>query len=213
MLIDPNSIKTILSGFPIRGILHIGAHECEEMSFYVEELKVNPLDIYWVEAIPLKVEQARQRQIPNVLQAVITNQDDEQVVFHVSNNIQSSSVLELGTHLQEHPHVFYVEDFSCQSSTIDSFLKKNQIDPTKLNFWNLDIQGCELLALQGGQESLRHVDVLYLEVNQKELYRKCALINDLDEFLEKFHFQRVLTKMTEHGWGDAIYLKQKSSSS
>lgn len=209
MLIDPSSVKTILSGIPIRGILHIGAHECEELPFYVNELGVNPLDIYWIEAIPFKVEEARHKQIPNVHQAIITDQDDQQVSFHISNNIQSSSILELGTHLQEHPHVYYINDFQCKSTTIDSFLEKNKIDPTTLNFWNLDIQGCELLALQGGQKNLDYVDVLYLEVNQKELYLKCGLMKELDAFLEKYNFQRTLTKMTEHGWGDAIYIKQK----
>lgn len=209
MLIDPYTIKTILSGIPIKGILHIGAHECEELSFYVNELNITPSSIYWIEAIPFKVEEARQKNIPNVHQAIITDQDDQLVVFHISNNIQSSSILELGTHQTEHPHVYYISDFKCKSSTIDSFIENNHIDPTLLNFWNLDIQGCELLALKGGQKNLCHVDVLYLEVNRDELYLTCARMEELDEFLATYNFQRIITKMTEHGWGDAIYIKQK----
>jgi hypothetical protein len=47
---------------------------------------------------------------------------------------------------------------------------------------------------------------MYLEVNEKELYHHCALINQIDDFLSRYNFKRVLTKMTEHGWGDALYV-------
>jgi hypothetical protein len=47
---------------------------------------------------------------------------------------------------------------------------------------------------------------MYLEVNEKELYKDCGLINDVDNFLSQYNFKRVLTKMTTHGWGDALYI-------
>ena len=60
---------------------------------YIEILLKNK-DIIWIDAIPSKVTQARNRRIPNVYNAVITDKDDEEIIFNVSNNIQSSSVLE-----------------------------------------------------------------------------------------------------------------------
>jgi FkbM family methyltransferase len=208
MLIDPDTVRRLLDGIPIHGVLHIGAHDCEEMSFYNNYLGVSPDDIYWIEAIPSKVEECKRKSVPNVFQAIMTDQDDQTITFHISNNIQSSSILEFNTHAREHPHIHYVEHFVSTSITIDSFLEKNRIDPTQLNFWNLDIQGCELLALRGGCGSIRHVDVMYLEVNEEELYRQCALVHEIDAFLDNHDFKRVLTKMTPHGWGDAVYVRR-----
>lgn len=207
MLFDPQIVKKILNGINIKGVLHIGAHDCEELPFYRDYLNVLPDNIYWVDAIPFKVEECKRKNIPNVYQAIITDADNKQVSFNISNNIQSSSIFEFNTHAKEHPSVHYVNKFVSTSTTIDSFFKQHGIDPTRINFWNLDIQGCELLALKGGCESIKYADVLYLEVNEQELYKDCGLIQDLDEFLAFHNFQRILTKMTPHGWGDAIYMK------
>jgi hypothetical protein len=91
--------------------------------------------------------------------------------------------------------------------TVDTFLQRNNLDPSKYNVWNIDIQGADLLALKGGVNALKHVNVLYLEVNEKELYEGCPNVKDIDDFVSKYGFTRVLTEMTIHGWGDAIYVK------
>jgi hypothetical protein len=75
------------------------------------------------------------------------------------------------------------------------------------NFWNFDIQGAELLALKGATDWLPYADALYLEVNEKELYKKCGLIGDIDAFLKPYHFKRVITDITPYGWGDALYVR------
>jgi len=142
-----------------------------------------------------------------VYKAVITDKDDVEVIFNISNNVQSSSVLEFGTHSNEHPEVVYVERVCERSTTIDTFFLRNGLDASKCNFWNFDIQGAELMALMGSVKSLPHVKALYLEVNEKELYKDCGLIGDIDTFLMQYNFSRVLTTMTPHGWGDALYLR------
>ncbi len=209
MLIDKAKIFTELQkrSIQIKGALHLGAHECEELSFY-NELGLADDQIVWVDAIPYKVGQAIARGIPNVFNAIITDKDDEEVVFNVSNNIQSSSVLELKTHAIEHPEVKYVVKFASMSVTIDTFCERIHVDATKLNFWNFDIQGAELMALKGGTNAIRFVDAIYLEVNQAELYSGCGLIGEIDDFLRVHGFERVFTEMTKHGWGDALYLRK-----
>jgi FkbM family methyltransferase len=207
MLITFEEINKILllKNIHITGSLHIGAHECEEINFY-NQLGLKNKDIIWIDAIPSKVNEAINRGIPNVYNAVITDKDDEDVVFNISNNVQSSSVLEFGTHLQEHPWVLYVDKIEQKSITIDTFFERKNIDASKYDFWNFDIQGAELMALKGAIKSIKHAKALYLEVNEKELYKKCGLINEIDTFLSEYNFKRVLTKMTVHGWGDALYI-------
>lgn len=96
MLISFDEINNILllNNIKIYGILHIGAHNCEELSFY-NELGVKDTDIIWVDAITKKVYEANKKSIPNVYNALITDKDDEDVMFNVANNFQSSSVLEI----------------------------------------------------------------------------------------------------------------------
>jgi FkbM family methyltransferase len=211
MLISFEEINNILvsKNIIVNGSFHIGAHECEEIEFY-NKLCIKNENIIWIDAIPSKVVEARNRGIPNVYNAVITDKDDQDIDFNISNNVQSSSVLEFGTHAQEHPWVTYVDKVQLKSTTVDTFFERNNIDASKYDFWNFDIQGAELMALQGAIKSIKYAKAIYLEVNEKELYKNCGLINEIDTFLSKYNFNRVLTNMTEHGWGDALYILDNS---
>ena len=207
MLISFDDIYNILliNNIKITGAFHIGAHECEELTFYNNLLLKNE-DIVWIEAIDSKVIKAKSRGIPNIYNSIITDKDDEEITFNVSNNIESSSVLEFGTHSQEHPWVVYVDKIYHKSITIDTFFERNNIDASKYNFWNFDIQGAELMALKGATKSIQYAKAIYLEVNEKELYKNCGLITEIDSFLFKYNFKRILTNITQHGWGDALYI-------
>jgi FkbM family methyltransferase len=209
MLISFEEINAILlrNNIRITGVLHIGAHDCEELYFY-NRLGVPNENVVWIDAIPSKVDQCKRRGIPNVYNAIVTDKDDEPVVFNVSNNVQSSSIFEFGTHAKEHPQVVYVHKIEGKSITVDTFFERNNIQPSNCNFWNFDIQGAELLALKGAMSAIRYADALYLEVNQDELYKGCGLIGEVDTFLSQYNFHRVLTNMTQHGWGDALFIKR-----
>jgi hypothetical protein len=210
MLIKISDIKDVLSknDIKINGVFHIGANNCEEMSAY-NELSIQKENVIWIDAIPEKVIECTEKGMPNVYNAIITDKDFEDVVFNISNNSLSSSVLEFGTHLIEHPHVHYVEKRNGKTITIDTFFKIINIDASNYDFWNFDIQGAELLALKGGTKSIPHAKAIYLEVNEKELYKNCGLIEEIDAFLAEYNFERVLTEMTPHGWGDALYIKTR----
>jgi hypothetical protein len=100
----------------------------------------------------------------------------------------------------------YIDKINLKSITIDTFFERNNIDASKYNFWNFDIQGAELMTLKGATQSIKYAKAIYLEVNEKELYKNCGLITEIDTFLLQYNFKRVLTNMTEHGWGDALYI-------
>lgn len=215
MLIDDPIVKNTLAAYAISGVLHVGAHDCEELPFYTGALGLSPSSLIWIDAIEAKVLQAQNRGIPNVYQAVLYNQDDATVTFHLSqhawdnpNNFQSSSILEFGTHATEHPHVTFRGDIELRTTTLDTFVRAKKINIAQFNMWNLDVQGAELLVLQRGINSLKNAVALYIEVNKKELYKGCVLLPELDEFLRSNGFTRAITTMTEYGWGDAIYLRE-----
>ena len=207
MLIPNEKFLSVLlkNKITINGIFHIGAHDCEELSFYTEIC--NPESIIWVDALEFKVNEQKAKGVNNIYCATISDKDDDIVNFNVSNNYASSSILPFGTHTTEHPHVHYIGYFPTKTVTVDTFFQKNNLDPTKCNLWNIDIQGAEMLALKGGTNAVKYANVLYLEVNEKELYKGCPNINEIDNYVSQFGFRRVLTEITIHGWGDAVYIK------
>ena len=209
-VIEFEKIKSILTenNITVQGILHVGAHECEELHAYQQYLNVSENDIVWIDAIREKVRHAKKRNIPNVYQAVISDEDGKSVNFNITNNFQSSSILELGTHKQEHPNVKVTMTVTRITTTLESFFKNNKLDASNFNMWCFDIQGAELLALKGGKNLLCNVDALYLEVNEKELYVGCALVGEIDDFLKSYGFERVYSVITKYGWGDALYIRK-----
>lgn len=189
----------------LKGVLHVGAHECEEMGYYENYLPRTK--ILWVEALEDKVLLNRQRHHGVLIEQCVVSDRIEKVTFHRSNNDQSSSILELGTHKIHHPSIHYVSNYEVETVRLDSILPKySDID---FNFLNLDIQGAELKALKGMESYLDKVDFIYTEVNDSYVYEGCCLIGELDEYLGKFGFVGVETKMTEAGWGDRAYARLK----
>jgi hypothetical protein len=139
---------------------------------------------------------------------VLVGDENKEAVLHESNNgSQSSSILELGTHKVAHPEVHYVADIPCKMHRMDDLFRDFEAI-NDCDFLNMDIQGAELKALRGMGELLHQFKWAYLEVNQAELYKGCALVDEIDTYLLGFGFKRVETKWCGNtGWGDALYIK------
>jgi len=190
-----------------KNILHIGAHNCEERQDYKKE-SFDDDKVIWIEGNENIIKNIKLTQPEiNIYEALISDQDDKEVSFIITNNGQSSSILELDEHLKEHPWVYEINRYKKNTITVDTFLKNNHIDSEKIDFINIDIQGAELLALKGMKNLLKYCNYLYLEVNVKHLYKDCALINEIDDYLKEYGFKRSETSITPHGWGDALYVK------
>ena len=187
-----------------KGILHVGAHECEELNDYEKYISRNK--ILWIEALPWKVEQCKAHFSNLNIENAIVSDNVEKVVFKVANNGQSSSMLDFGLHSTYHPHVYYVHAFESETKLLKDILPKYNIE---YNFLNFDIQGAELKALRGMEDFLPKVDYLYTEVNSEQVYKDCALVTQLDDYLNQFGLIRVETKWTDYKWGDAFYMRNK----
>jgi len=209
MLIPFSECVQLLSSFGVgvNRILHIGAHECEELEAYMHN-GVNPSNVIWVDALQEKVDLMKSRGIENVYCAALDSKEAD-ATFNVTNNGQSSSLLELGTHRVNHPQVHVTSTRAVRTQTLKQFVESNSLDKNihMYNFWNLDIQGKELDVLMGGQEYLKHVGAIYTEVNTESVYKDCGLLIELDGFLRTHGFTRIRIAMTEAGWGDALYVK------
>lgn len=206
MLMD---LRELIDEFHLRikGVIHIGAHEAEEYDVYIEN-GISPENQCWIEALPDKVRSIRER-FPDlcVINAVLSNVKDASVIFHVTNNFQSSSILPLKDHLIEHPHIHVVDTITMKTDTLSHVFEEYGLERTRYNFMNIDVQGAELLVLQGMDDLINGIDYIYTEVNERELYEGCVLLDTLDAFLHSKGFSRVKMIMLHHGWGDALYIR------
>ena len=191
----------------INGILHIGAHLCEELKMYKKQ-GINEDKIIWIEANPKLVKHNKKHNNKLIIKNFICcDKDEGYTKLNISNNGQSSSILELGTHKINHPGVKYVGSVEVKNNRIDTMYKEDNIPENFANFLNIDIQGSELLALKGMGNLLNNFDYALLEVNKEYVYENCAIINEIDAYMSKFNFIRVETKWTRNKWGDAFYIK------
>jgi FkbM family methyltransferase len=204
MLIDLDYLA-IKYNLQLKGIMHIGAHLCEEIVKYDRYLPRQ--HVVWVEANTEKVASSKLKYPDILIETAVVSDVREKVIFHVANNGESSSFLEFGTHASYYPHIQYIQHFEAMTVPITDILCKYPDIP--FNFINLDIQGAELKALKGFGEYLANVDYIYTEVNEEEVYGGGALIGEIDDYLSKWEFVRVFTSMVPQKWGDAFFVKKK----
>lgn len=207
MLIDLPTLVRILATHKIsvKGVLHIGAHECEERPFYNSLLRVADENILWVDANVKKVEEMKARGIH--VECAVLDETERDVEFNITNNSQASSLLTLNHEKGFYTDIHIVEKRTCKTEKLSTFMKRVGKKGEDYNFWNLDIQGSELSVLRGSQELLVNCDAIYTEVNKESVYKECGLITELDDLLKRYGFTRVETIWTSAQWGDALYLK------
>jgi hypothetical protein len=211
MLIDGHIINDFLKRYniTIKGVLHIGAHECEERGFYNNILKIRDDKIIWVDGNHKKVDKMKHQGISNIYSAVL-DETERDIEFNITDNSQASSILTLNHEKGFYNNINIIEKAECKTEILSNFFRRIDRHPDNYNFWNLDIQGSELFVMRGSQELLHNCDVIYTEVNQEHVYKNCGLVSEIDELLGKFGFIRVHTIWTDMKWGDALYLKKKN---
>jgi len=192
-----------------RGVLHLGANTGQEAEIY-EKLGIQR--VIWVEAL----EDVHARLVENVakypghtaLCACLSDKDGDNVVFNRANNeSQSSSFLELGTHAKEYPGTVYTERIGMRTVRADTLLKYHDLRVGPGWFLNVDLQGAELLALKGLGDLLWCFSYAYIEVNIRELYKGCPMVEEIDAYLEPFLLVGRELKLMPQGWGDKLYTR------
>ena len=195
------------------GVLHVGANIGEEAPVY-DELGIK--QVAWIEANPNLIPKLKEtcKTFHHRYFNIAAGEKNKMTTLHISNNAgQSSSILDLGTHKIAHPEVHYVEDIEVPMYRLEDFFRElafvEDFPIEGADFLNMDLQGYELQALKGMGDLLSQFKWAYLEVNKAELYKGCALIEDIDMYLLGFGFKRVETSWAGNtNWGDALYIKK-----
>lgn len=208
-MILAEQIKPFLKN--LLGAIHVGANVGEERDWYQEQ---GFNKVLWFEPnrdlFPKLVEHLSE--FPNQIAFNIGIHNYlKEGILHISNNAgQSSSLLDLGLHSKYHPEVIYVKDQKVVLTRLDYFLKDSGERIEDYNFLNIDVQGTELNVIKSLGDQIDKLDYIYLEVNDQEVYKECALLPEIDSYLSMAEFVRIKTHMTKAHWGDAFYIKERS---
>lgn len=195
---------------PIKGIIHIGAHQAEEADVYEYNGYKN---VIWIEGneelMPFLRTKLSNFPSQKVYLALV-DVEEKEITFNITNNAQSSSIYDLKEHLEQYSEVVIKKQVVCNTIRLDSFLKQNSINKLDFNFLNLDIQGNELNAIKSLGADLKYFDYIYTEVQITELYKNSHNIYDIDTYLFNNGFKRVETDLKYKSWGDAFYIRTKN---
>jgi FkbM family methyltransferase len=165
------------------GVLHIGANVGNEAPFYKNDRVV------WVEANPALMDRLRENIKPYPRQvalcALLGDRQDEVDSHIASNQGQSSSILEFGEYsageksLWPRLNLHITHTVHLQMQTLDSLVASQMIDLRDFDYWVVDVQGAELLVLDGATDNLRHCKAMKIEISTVDVYKQGARYEDI----------------------------------
>lgn len=132
------------------------------------------------------------------------NDIDENKEWDFGN--KSSSLLPPSEKMKEHTAWLEFKDqLVVQTERLDSYCSRNHIN--RIDLVHMDVQGAELMVLEGAGTMIGNIAAIWLEVEAVELYKNQPLRHDIERFMT--HNQFVCVKSTVNSVaGDQLYLNQ-----
>ena len=202
---------------PLRGVIHVGAHRGEEVHQY-EELGAKK--IIWVEPNPdvfkemeILLNDASASADSAAFEYAASNVDHETVDFnlyygpdagHLVGNKGCSSLLKAKGRFED----WYQKTIKVETITIDTLVEENDFDYADYDLLNLDVQGAEMLALEGATKTLNNVNYISTEATwDNPDYVGNVMYDELKLFLESKGFKE--EEIINHGenWGDVLFVR------
>ena len=192
-------------------LVHIGASNCQEASYYDT---CHFKRVIWIEALEEIFLQGLQvlKDFPNqeIYKYLLSDSEDKSVdFFSASNNGESSSLLRPALHKRIHKSVNFGKSKSMKTTTLNSVLNKHSNSRDRF-ILVLDVQGAEKMVLDGANLILQRVDAIFTEISAIPLYKGQVLFADLNREISQLGF--TLTKhdlSINSPYGDALYLRGK----
>ena len=147
-----------------------------------------------------------------------------ETIFHVSSGNpenadednwnygnKSSSLLAPEKTTEVHSWLKFEEAITVKTTTLKQFCAENNI--AHIDFIHMDVQGAELMVLQGAQDFIQHINMIWLEVEAVELYKGQPLKKDVENFMHNNGFIKledtVYTTAGDQFWARKEYILTK----
>lgn len=126
-----------------------------------------------------------------VFNKLISNSDNNKYPFYINKYTETSSILKINENLPELANVdTNLESVKLiESATLDSIYK--QANLKYVDLLKIDVQGAELLALQGAEKALSLTKRIWIEVSFIPLYKESAVFSDIYLFLKNKGFMMI----------------------
>lgn len=197
---------------PCRGVLHIGAGECEEIEEYY---RAGIHSVYWVEARRMS-KTARDKAIHYghryLDRTAITDLNQPSVgLYTTSNSGLSSSIMVMKDHLLAEPSVSqsgyeFVDNLTGHQLLERAFGKDHHYPDVLV----LDVQGAELRAIKSFMEEIRWFKAIVCEVELIEAYEGQPMFHDVWKYMTSTGWK--LSDLSIHRstflWGDAVWTRK-----
>jgi hypothetical protein len=89
-----------------------------------------------------------------------------------------------------------------ETKRLEDYVKSKNVDC--IDFAHIDVQGAELMVLEGAGSFLKNIKLIWMEVEAVELYKNQPLKNDVERFMQKNNFINILDTVNEVA-GDQLY--------
>jgi FkbM family methyltransferase len=205
-------------------IFEIGACEGEDTIKYARTFSNSK--IFSFEPLPknhILIEQNFKKfniQNASLIKVALSNIDGE-TTFHVSSvdpNInqidlssnwdygnKSSSLLPPDKHIDEVGFIKFAENIIVQTKKISTFCNLQNIEI--IDIIHMDVQGAELMVLQGADSYINKIKIIWMEVSSIEYYKGQPLVDDVKAYMKAKNFY--LLKNTLFGkQGDHLYISK-----
>lgn len=191
------------------GIVHIGANYGQEYEDYRASgaetvVYVEPIAAIFA-ALKARVERAPGH---HAVKAVCSDRAGQTIRFNVaSNSGASSSMLGLGNHGKIHPEITYVAQEEMTTTTVDELLAQ-EFAGKRFDLMVIDVQGAELMVLEGAKETLATIDAVYAEISEAPLYDGGCTWHEIDAFLTALGFSMKYMTIGRKTYGNAFFLRK-----
>lgn len=125
--------------------------------------------------------------------------------FFETSAVGSGSLLRKGKLATQFYGIEQAESFEVESVSLDDFYADFQ---DSIDVLQIDVQGAEMLVLEGSEEVLKVTKSIFVEVSQlPDLYESAAIFSDLRSYLEARGFYLALLGLDTNLTGNALFIK------
>jgi len=214
-------LKALFNTTDALTIFEIGACEGEDSIKYAR-LFTNA-KIYAFEPLPQNVAMAQNNILDHNAQNVVLynkalSLSEGKAEFYISDGRpdtapesdwdygnKSSSLLPPDKHVQMAPFIKFDRKIEVETISLENFCREHGI--ASIDYIHMDVQGAELMVLQGAGKFISQIKVIWLEVAKIALYKDQPLVNDITRFMADNNF--VLAKnCLDDVQGDQLYISK-----
>lgn len=119
---------------------------------------------------------------------------------------KSSSLLPPSEELKKHiAWLSFKEKMEVKTQRLDDYVKEKNV--SAIDFIHIDVQGAELMVLEGAGDFLSKIKIIWMEVEAVQLYKDQPLKNDIEKFTKSNQFINILDTVNKVS-GDQLYVNK-----